>query len=104
MSPLIFLDIDGVMHPRSGSPLFLDSCMGTLRKAFKDYDIQLIISSTWREDKGVDELRELVRPLHKPLVGITPVIDEPFVRYIRYQEVLKLVSLRPKLSLASYWL
>jgi hypothetical protein len=46
MSPLLYLDFDGVLHPTTGKDLFCR--MHLLEKALTCKDCQIIISSSWR--------------------------------------------------------
>jgi predicted NAD/FAD-dependent oxidoreductase len=84
---LLFLDIDGVTHPVSGSPIFLPECMSALQLAIEQFNVELVISSSWRESKTILELEELLKPLNKNIQGVTPVIDDPFLKFVRYHEV-----------------
>ena len=83
----LFLDFDGVTHPRVGSDYFIDSCMEALRDAISNINIAIVVTSTWREDMAIDELSSLLAPLNKPVIGITPVLDDPFVHHVRLEEV-----------------
>lgn len=85
---LIFIDIDGVTHPISGTPIFIPECMSALSTALKSFDLELVVSSSWRETNSFDELKEILSPLGKKAQGITPVIDDPFLKNVRYYEVL----------------
>lgn len=46
---LIFLDFDGVTHPITGTPMFIPECMSALSTALKSIDLELVVSSSWRE-------------------------------------------------------
>lgn len=85
---LVFLDFDGVTHPITGTPMFIPQCMSALSTALKSIDLELVVSSSWRETKSFDELKEILSPLGKKVQGITPVIDDPFLKNVRYYEVL----------------
>lgn len=84
---LVFLDFDGVTHPRTGASPFQSSSMEALRQAFRGFPIEIVVTSTWREDKSLDELRKLLVQLDIPIIAITPVIEEPFTHHVRYHEV-----------------
>lgn len=86
---LLFLDIDGVLHPVSGSAPFRPECLTVLASTlFPHPGIEIVITSSWREEKTHDELKQLLGPtLGDRMVGVTPVIDEPFLHHVRYHEV-----------------
>ncbi|WP_172840258.1 HAD domain-containing protein [Solemya pervernicosa gill symbiont] len=86
---LLFLDFDGVTHPRTGSQAFLPTCMTALRNAISNYDIHIVVSSTWRETNRMHELVDYLLPLQKPAVGITPVINDRFLSAVRHHEIIK---------------
>lgn len=76
---ILFLDIDGVLHPkpvlgRSGeTDLFcsLHLLEDVLREA---PHVQVVISSSWREHHPLDEIREYFSPdLRERIVGATPL-------------------------------
>lgn len=91
-SVLVFLDFDGVLHPRVGAEPFQTACMQPLAKALEPYDIEIIVASTWRESMKLDVLKQKLAVLQKPVVAVTPVLNDPFRRYIRYQEVLEYLT------------
>jgi len=86
---LLFLDFDGVLHPVSGSKPFQPACMEVLSSALTEYpEIRVVITSSWREEKTLTELQNYLAPvLSLRVVGVTPVIDEPFLHHVRYHEV-----------------
>ena len=86
---LIFLDFDGVTHPITGTPMFIPECMSALSTALKSFDLELVVSSSWRETNSFDKLKEILTPLGKKVQGITPVIDDPFIKNVRFHEVLE---------------
>eukprot|EP00667_Euglena_gracilis_P024983 EG_transcript_29050 len=45
---VIFLDIDGVLHPTTGNQFFLDSCMEQLKQLVEESGAVLCLSSSWR--------------------------------------------------------
>lgn len=85
---LLFLDFDGVTHGHIGGPLFNPINMDAIREAIYPYRPQIVLSTSWREVYKMDALEELVFSLGFPLIGATPVIEEPFVKFIRYKEIL----------------
>jgi hypothetical protein len=87
MSFLLFLDFDGVTHHRSGSPAFLPECMNAFNQAVDEFDIEIVVSSSWRETNHFYDLEAFLKPIHKPVVGVTPVIDDPFLKAVRFHEI-----------------
>lgn len=75
MKKILFLDFDGVLHP-DGIGLF------TKRELFESYllkmpDVEIIISSTWREDHSLDELKKYFSSqVHDKISGITPSLED----------------------------
>ena len=86
---LVFLDFDGVTHPwpTKAEGMFDANCLGYLNEALSIAPVEIIVSSTWRESMTVDAIKTKLGPLGNYVSGVTPVIDEPFVKYIRYQEI-----------------
>lgn len=85
----VFLDFDGVTHPSSANgSYFREENIQALEVALDGYDAQIVISSTWRLDKPLRELRTLLGPkLGEMVVGITPEVDDPFLHNPRQAEV-----------------
>ena len=81
---ILFLDIDGVLHPliprkdRPASEAALLSYLPRLAGVlFEHPDIRIVISSTWRVTRTLDQLRTLFPlPLQHRLIGVTPALDE----------------------------
>ena len=63
--------------------------MNSLQNALADFDVQLVVSSSWRETNNFHELEDFLRPIGKELVGVTPVIDDPFLKAVRHHEIQK---------------
>lgn len=78
---LVFPDFDGVMHPGlAGTFIYLPD--------FEDFlaqyeNVGVVLSTSWREQYPIEELRALFRPsLRERVIGMTPVFgDAPGVRY-----------------------
>ena len=87
---ILFLDFDGVLHPMSGHQHFKNECIAILSELLDEYPyIQVAITSSWREDKSLDELCDLLGPvIGRRVIGTTPIINEPFLKYVRYNEVM----------------
>jgi hypothetical protein len=93
---VVFLDFDGVCHPRTGSTPFNDRCMQAIKLAFSTIsDLQIVVSSSWREEMNLEELAEKLAFLETPVIDITPVIDEPFLKHVREHECRAWVEQNP---------
>lgn len=73
---IIFLDFDGVLHPRAPAGKFFVH-LPRLEGVLRDFPaVELVISSTWRESKTLDDLREIFSPdFRDRVIGTTPVLD-----------------------------
>lgn len=86
MRRIIFLDFDGVLHGDANArlsrlPLF-EQALRQMPKA------EVVISSTWREDQSLDELRAYFAPeLHRQFVGVTPQLPCGYDPQGRQREV-----------------
>lgn len=72
---ILFLDIDGVLHPDPPQP---DQCLRSLPRlvaVLKDFpEVEVVISSLWRERLSLDELREIFpADLRDRIIGVTPI-------------------------------
>ena len=84
----VFLDFDGVTHPTSANGrYFREENIQALEAALDGYDAQIVISSTWRLDIPLSEIKTLLGPkLGEMVVGITPEVDDPFLHNPRQAE------------------
>jgi len=76
---ILFLDFDGVLHPRApGEALF--SNLPRLEAVLRDFAfLEVVITSTWREDMSLEELRAKFSPdIQHRVIGTTPVIEIEF--------------------------
>lgn len=76
---ILFLDFDGVLHPRSyGEKPF--SSLPRFEAVLRDFQfVDVVIASTWREDMDLKQLRALFSPDIRPrIIGTTPVIEIEF--------------------------
>lgn len=91
MLTTIYCDIDGVLHPWPSPPdrMFAAGCVARLAGALVPYDIAIVITSTWRLEWPIERIREKMGVLGKYLAGVTPDIDDPFIKFSRYHEVLQ---------------
>jgi hypothetical protein len=84
----VFLDIDGVCHPLpSGGQHFRRENMVALENALSDLPVQIVITSTWRESKTLDELKAYMGSLGEHVLGVTPVINDLIETGLRHAEV-----------------
>jgi len=90
ISKILFLDFDGVCHPiSSGEKYFDPDVTARLANAIEPHDVSIVVSSSWRLDKTLDELRDLVgEQLGPRIIGVNPYIEEPFLLHCRYRECL----------------
>ncbi len=91
VTALIYCDIDGVLHPWPCPParMFDTGCIAGLAVAVEPYDVELVVTSTWRLEWLLEDIRAKLGVLGSRLVGATPEIEDPFVRHARYHEVLR---------------
>ncbi|WP_273439334.1 HAD domain-containing protein [Sedimenticola selenatireducens] len=87
---IVFLDFDGVLHPRIGSPAFLPRCMEALAMALRDFEIEIVVSSSWLQTNHLPELEAFLAPLGKPVVGVTPKYVS--ILHSRYNEILQFLK------------
>lgn len=76
---ILFLDFDGVLHPE---PCFdsgrLFCFLPRLENILRDFtDVEIVISSTWRETRSLDTLRDFFHPdIRHRIIGVTPKWSE----------------------------
>lgn len=91
MRKIIFLDFDGVLHP-DGIAKFsqlpvLERFLSEMPKA------EIVVSSTWREDHSLDQLRGFFSPhLRSRIVGVTPSLDDGYELGGRQKEILSYLA------------
>src|ERR1035437_189613 len=86
---ILFLDFDGVLHGL-GQQVF--EHLPRFEAILRDFpQIEVVISSSWRENYSLDALRAFFSEDMQPrIVGTTPVITAkwpPYRRHIRHQEI-----------------
>lgn len=91
MQMLIYCDIDGVLHrwPCPPEQMFDPVCIARLTAVIRGHNAGLVITSTWRLEWPLKQLQSRLGPLGATLVGVTPEIDDPFLKFGRYHEVLR---------------
>lgn len=72
---ILFLDIDGVLHPDPPQPDQRLRSLPRLIEVLRDFPaVEVVISSLWRERLSLDELRELFPiDLRERVIGVTPI-------------------------------
>jgi hypothetical protein len=76
---ILFLDIDGVLHPRplpgQSGQTDLFSALHLLEDVLRQApDVEVVISSSWREHHPLDEMREFFsEDLRERIVDVTPL-------------------------------
>ena len=76
LAPIVFLDFDGVTHPELCSTDQLFGCLPLIEEVLRQHEqVEVVISSSWREPHPLSELREFFSGDIAPrVVGRTPVI------------------------------
>lgn len=84
--PVLMLDIDGVLHPGQSGTLIYLPLLETWLRTHPDVDV--VISSNWRETHTLDELRNFFSiELRERVIGCTPVLPDS----TRLDEILLVV-------------
>ena len=84
--PTLYLDFDGVLHPGHARAHERFSCQNHLIDAIKGFDLEIVVSSSWRFHYTMAKLREVLHDeIGRRIVGITgePVIGS----YSRWREI-----------------
>jgi hypothetical protein len=70
--PTLYLDFDGVLHPGHALPGERFSEQATLVDAIANFEINIVISSSWRFQYTLAKLKSLLHPsLGRRIVGVT---------------------------------
>ena len=94
---IIFLDIDGVLHPEHiDEPTPVDEVFCHLPRfeaVMRDFPaVRIVISSMWRYDFSLDELKARFSPdIAARIIGTTPLTDRTDITYLparRENEIL----------------
>lgn len=86
MRKIIFLDFDGVLHP-DGIALFSQLPVFE-RFLLKMPGAEIVVSSTWREDHTLGELRRFFSPaLRRRISGVTPSLEGGYDLGGRQEEI-----------------
>ena len=94
---ILFLDFDGVLHPEydgQATPADVVFChLSRFEAVMRDHpEVEIVISSTWREQFPLDDLRARFSPdIAARIVGATPItprIDGKYLPARREGEIL----------------
>lgn len=91
---ILFLDIDGVLHPFFPREDLSDaenqhlSYLPRLTAVLRDYPaVRLVIASDWRKRYSLDELRALLgAELGTRVIGTTPILDKVGMDWIGHRQ------------------
>lgn len=89
MNPILFLDFDGVTHPEACTAAQLFCGLPLIEVVLLRHPgVEIVISSSWREHRGLQELQGHFSPaLLDRVVGCTPIYRqdpcEPAQRHVR---------------------
>lgn len=75
---ILFLDIDGVLHPDPPQPDQRLRSLPRLINILRDNPhVEVVISSLWREHLSLEQLRELLFPvdLRERVIDVTPIAE-----------------------------
>lgn len=92
---VLFLDIDGVLHPHQRGTLVRIGLLEAVLRAYPEVDV--VITSTWRMQHTREELAELfAEDVQAQIVGVTPFSEK--TPYSRFNEVVEYMAGDPPLS------
>ena len=74
---ILFLDIDGVLHPDPPQPDQRLRSLPRLVEILRDHpQVEVVISSLWREKLSLDQLRDLFpADLRARIIDVTPIAE-----------------------------
>jgi hypothetical protein len=92
---ILFLDFDGVLNVPShyGNEMFEMSRLKRLEALVLAYDLQVVISSSWRETFSLDDIKGFMSDssICNRIIGVTPIVNQgknpPYAFGIRQREV-----------------
>lgn len=78
---ILFLDIDGVLHPDPTTQEFAFCKSYLLHELIREFpNLKFVISSDWRKYHTLDELREFIFrnnvDYYEKIIGTTPIIEK----------------------------
>ena len=89
VAPILFLDFDGVTHPEVCAASELFNCLPRIEEVLlRHSQVEIVISSAWREYHPIAELQQHFCPQLRPrVVGCTPLQRqspcEPAMHHVR---------------------
>lgn len=91
MPTIIYCDLDGVLHrwPCAADEMFDAGCIARLEATIQPHAVEIVITSTWRLEWSLPNIRDKMGILGRYVVGVTPEIDDPFLKFARHHEVLR---------------
>lgn len=91
MSTILYCDLDGVLHrwPCRAEEMFDVACIARLEEVIRPHDVGIVVTSSWRLEWPVARIRKRTGILGNRVLGVTPEIEDPFVRHGRCREVLQ---------------
>jgi hypothetical protein len=93
---LLFLDIDGVLHPDPPQPDQRLRSLPRLVEILRDHpQVEVVISSLWREHLSLDQLRDLFpADLRARIIDVTPIAEriDGWLPARREEEILEWLS------------
>lgn len=102
-SVVLFLDFDGVLHPRGGAAAGdRFSKRDALEALLREPDmlhVVIVISSTWREAYSLKSLAGMFAEDIRPrIIDVTPMLDAGATDYSRYREIKAWLRDHPEIS------
>ena len=89
---ILFLDFDGVTHSEPYAPEAAFTQLPLIESVVRErVHVAIVVSSSWRESRSLDELRDFFAPDIQPrVVGVTPDLWDPALApaYVRERECL----------------
>lgn len=96
--PVLFLDFDGVLHPEFCHASRHFECEACFSSAIDGLDLEIVVSSTWRHDRDLKEIKALLSDaISERVVGKTP-------RYSQLLEVPSTLALYERQAECAAWL
>lgn len=85
---ILFLDFDGVLHPLDREEGVLTH-LPRFERVMRDHpDIDLVVSSAWREEHSLEALRAFFTPdVGGRIIGSTPIFEFLDHSYVRQAEI-----------------
>lgn len=103
MSGVLFLDFDGVLHPKgAGGAAEHFSRRPLLEALLRETacaDVRVVITSTWREAYSLAKLRQFFcAELQPRIIDRTPVLEDLDADHLRYREIRAWLNRQPQVK------